>query len=59
VKVKAHRGEPLNKGVDDVVETGRVMEKEGESLPIVDFPMLGSMCHSHSTLNVSYRNLFP
>ncbi len=27
------------------------------SLPIVVFPMLGSMCHS--TLNDSYRNLFP
>ena len=31
VKVKAHRGEPLNEGADDLVETGRVMEKEGEN----------------------------
>jgi hypothetical protein len=31
VKVKAHRGEPLNEGADDLTETGRVMEKEGDN----------------------------
>ncbi len=31
VKVKVHRGEPLNEGADDLVETGRVMEKEGDN----------------------------
>ena len=27
IKVKAHRGEPLNEGADDLAETGREMEK--------------------------------
>jgi hypothetical protein len=27
VKVKVYRGETLNEGADDLVETGRVMEK--------------------------------
>jgi hypothetical protein len=31
VKVKAHRGEPLNEGADDLAETGRTMEKEGDN----------------------------
>jgi len=31
VKVKAHRGEPLNEGADDRAEAGREMEKEGEN----------------------------
>jgi hypothetical protein len=31
VKVKAQRGEPLNEGADDLVETGRAMEKEGDN----------------------------
>ncbi len=31
VKVKAHRGEPLNEGADDLAETGRAMEKEGDN----------------------------
>ncbi len=31
MKVKAHRGEPLNEGADDQAETGRAMEKEGEN----------------------------
>ncbi len=31
VKVKAHRGEPLNEGADDLAEAGRAMEKEGEN----------------------------
>jgi ribonuclease HI len=31
VKVKAHRGEPLNEGADDPAEAGRAMEKEGEN----------------------------
>ena len=31
VKVKAHRGEPLNEGADDMAEAGREMEKEGEN----------------------------
>ena len=30
VKVKAHRGEPLNEGVDDLTEGGRLLAKEGE-----------------------------
>ena len=30
VKVKTHRGEPLNEGTDDRAEAGRMMEKEGE-----------------------------
>jgi ribonuclease HI len=29
VKVKAHRGEPLNEGADDLAEAGREIEKEG------------------------------
>ncbi len=31
VKVKTHRGEPLNEGADDQAEVGREMEKEGEN----------------------------
>ena len=31
VKVKTHRGEPLNEGADDLAEAGREMEKEGEN----------------------------
>ena len=31
IKVKAHRGEPLNEGADDLAEAGREMEKEGEN----------------------------
>jgi hypothetical protein len=31
VKVKVYRGEPLNEGADDLTETGRVMEKEGNN----------------------------
>jgi ribonuclease HI len=31
VKVKEHRGEPLNEGADDLPETDREMEKEGEN----------------------------
>ena len=30
VKVKSHRGEPLNEGVDDLVEARRTLAKEGE-----------------------------
>ena len=30
-KVKAHRGEPLNEGADDLSEADREMEKEGEN----------------------------
>ena len=30
VKVKAHRGEPLNEGTDDLAEVGRLLAKEGE-----------------------------
>ena len=30
VKVKAHRGEPLNEGADDLAEAGRSLAKEGE-----------------------------
>jgi ribonuclease HI len=29
--VKAHRGEPLNEGADDLAEAGREIEKEGEN----------------------------
>ena len=31
VKVKANRGESLNEGADDLAETGRELEKEGEN----------------------------
>jgi len=31
VKVKTHRGEPLNEGADDLAEADREMEKEGET----------------------------
>ena len=31
VMVKAYRGEPLNEGVDDLEETDRSMEKEGDN----------------------------
>jgi hypothetical protein len=31
VKVKAHRGEPLYEGADDLAEVGRELEKEGEN----------------------------
>ena len=31
IKVKAHRGEPLNEGADDLAEAGHEMEKEGEN----------------------------
>ncbi len=31
IKVKTHRGEPLNEGPDDLAETDREMEKEGEN----------------------------
>jgi hypothetical protein len=31
VKVKVHRGEPLNERADDLAETGRAMEKEGDN----------------------------
>jgi hypothetical protein len=31
VKVKDHRGEPLNEGADDLAEAGRELEKEGEN----------------------------
>jgi hypothetical protein len=30
VKVKAHRGEPLNEGADDLAKAGRLLVKEGE-----------------------------
>ena len=30
VKIKAHRGEPLNERADDLVEEGRTLEKGGE-----------------------------
>ena len=30
VKVKAHRGDPLNEGADDLTEAGRLLTKEGE-----------------------------
>jgi ribonuclease HI len=32
VKVKAHRGEPLNEGADDLAEVGRTLKKEGRGL---------------------------
>ena len=31
IKVKAHRGEPLNEGSDDLAEVVREIEKEGEN----------------------------
>ena len=31
VKVKEHRGEPLNEGADDLTEADREIEKEGEN----------------------------
>jgi hypothetical protein len=31
VKVKTHRGEPLNEGAEEVAETVRAMEKEGDN----------------------------
>ncbi len=31
IKVKAHRGDPLNEGADDLAEADREMEKEGEN----------------------------
>ena len=31
IKVKAHRGEPLNEGADDLAEADREIEKEGEN----------------------------
>ena len=31
VKVKAHRGEPLNEGEDDLAESGHTLEREGEN----------------------------
>jgi ribonuclease HI len=31
IKVKAHRGEPLNEGADDLTVAGREIEKEGEN----------------------------
>jgi hypothetical protein len=31
IKVKAHRGEPLNEGTDELGEADREMEKEGEN----------------------------
>jgi len=31
IKVKEHRGDPLNEGVDDLAEAGREIEKEGEN----------------------------
>ena len=34
VKVKTHRGEPLNEGADDLTEAGRAMEKEGENFQV-------------------------
>ncbi len=30
VKVKSHRGEPLNEGADDLTEAGRLLGKAGE-----------------------------
>ena len=32
VKVKAHRGEPLNEGADDLAEVGHLLAKEVEGL---------------------------
>jgi ribonuclease HI len=34
VKVKVHRGDPLNEGVDDLAETGRELENEGRKLQV-------------------------
>ena len=31
IKVKTHRGDPLNEGGDDLAEADREMEKEGEN----------------------------
>ena len=31
VKVKTHRGEPLNEGADDFTEVGHTLEREGEN----------------------------
>ena len=31
VKVKAHRGEPLNEEADDLAEVGHTLEREGEN----------------------------
>ena len=31
IKVKEHRGDPLNEGADDLTEADREMEKEGEN----------------------------
>ena len=31
VKVKTHRGEPLNEGADDLAEVGLTLEREGEN----------------------------
>jgi hypothetical protein len=31
VKVKTHRRETLNEGADDLAETGRAIEKEGDN----------------------------
>ena len=31
VKVKSHRGEPLNERADDFTEVGHTLEREGES----------------------------
>ena len=31
VKVKTHRGEPLNEGADDLTEVGLTLEREGEN----------------------------
>jgi hypothetical protein len=31
IKVKVHRGEPLNEGEDDLTKVDREMEKEGEN----------------------------
>ena len=31
MKVKTHRGEPLNEGTDDLSEVGRTLKREGEN----------------------------
>ena len=31
MKVKAHRGEPLNEGSDDLTEVGHTLEREGKN----------------------------
>ena len=31
VKVKSHRGDPLNEGADDLSEAGHTLEREGEN----------------------------